>query len=97
MLSGKFIVSEPDANGNVRVDRNCTLCTKDSFVENVPAKRLELWQAGEYPQRAFPNMSAADREILLSGTHDECWQKAFPPDDEGDEGVPKGLPPEYYI
>lgn len=28
-------------------------------------------------QNAFPDMSAEDREMLLTGTHSECWEEMF--------------------
>ena len=38
---------------------------------------VERWQAGELIQDAFPHMSIDDREIMISGTHPECWNKLF--------------------
>ena len=43
---------------------------------------VERWQAGELIQNAFPDMSINDREIMISGTHPECWNKLF---GEGDD------------
>jgi hypothetical protein len=43
---------------------------------------VERWQAGENIQSVFPDMSLADREIMISGTHPECWNKLFA---EGEE------------
>ena len=43
---------------------------------------VERWQAGEYIQNAFPDMSMEDREILISGTHPACWDKLFPKEED---------------
>ena len=40
------------------------------------------WQAGEFIQDALPELSADERELLISGTCDECWQRFFPEEDE---------------
>lgn len=40
------------------------------------------WQYGQKIQDAFPELSDADREILISGTCDECFNQLFPPEEE---------------
>jgi len=35
------------------------------------------WREGENIQKVFPDMSAGDREVLISGTHPACWNKLF--------------------
>lgn len=37
---------------------------------------------GEHIQRAFPNLSAGDREYILSGITNEEWNMLFPPEEE---------------
>lgn len=37
---------------------------------------------GKYAQEAFPYLSAGERELLISGVCDPCFQKLFPPEDE---------------
>lgn len=64
------------------ITMTCNMCQQPATVENVSVDALQRWRAGEHIQNAFPDMSAGDREILISGTHDECWNKLFPPDDE---------------
>ena len=50
----------------------------------LDSKAVASWQAGEYIQNAFPEMSAADREMLITGTHPACWDKLCPEEDEND-------------
>jgi hypothetical protein len=38
----------------------------------------------QHVQVAFPDMSAGDRELLISGTHPECWERIFA--DDGEDG-----------
>lgn len=43
----------------------------------VTAKALETYYAGEYIHRAFPELSADDREFLMSGISPEGWDETF--------------------
>lgn len=56
--------------------RPCMQCGKTSTL-TLDKKAFEAWQKTVHVQKAFPNMTAAEREILISGTHDECWKKMF--------------------
>ena len=38
---------------------------------------FEAWQEGKYIQDAMPYLSAGERELLISGTCDDCWGKMF--------------------
>lgn len=44
------------------------------------------WQKGKGPKRhaqvAFPYLTAGERELLISETCDDCFQKLFPPEEE---------------
>ena len=64
--------------------RPCTVCDQYE-VWSLDRQAVESWQAGENIQSAFPNMSAGDREVLISGTHPACWEKLFPGEDDEDE------------
>lgn len=43
----------------------------------VTEEQLRRWQAGEVAQRAFPHLSADDREFIISGCTQEEWDEAF--------------------
>lgn len=55
----------------------CRLCGVNSVLD-VPSDGLALWRSGKYVQDAFPDLSVDDRELLVSGTHPECWNNLFP-------------------
>jgi hypothetical protein len=55
----------------VRTPR-CCVCNKSSVIK-VDGDRYREWQRGTYVQTAFPEMRDDDRELLVSGTHPECW------------------------
>jgi hypothetical protein len=61
-------------------------CVCDQYeVWSLDRNAVTRWQEGEYIQNAFPDMSAGDREILISGTHPACWSKLFPEGEADDE------------
>ena len=55
----------------------CLHCGKKSLVE-VDRDKLKRWQAGELIQKVWPEWTADQRELLITGTHSECWEKMFP-------------------
>jgi hypothetical protein len=61
--------------------KTCTVCGEYE-VWSLDRQAVTKWQEGEYIQNAFPDMSAEDRELLISGTHPACWNKLFPREDE---------------
>ena len=63
----------------------CHRCKQD--VE-VPATEQQLanWRAGELIQRAMPNLTADEREILISGYCGKCFDEITREPDETTEG-----------
>lgn len=55
---------------------NCPMCRKTHCVE-VEVKAYEKWQNGELIQNAMPNLSATEREQLISGFCPDCQDKIF--------------------
>ena len=47
-------------------------------LQDVPISVTAI--SGELIQDALPYLSASEREMLISGTCDDCWQKMFPVD-----------------
>jgi hypothetical protein len=50
----------------------CFLCQKRGTVRVIESQ-FRAWQAGELIQRAMPEMTADNREMLITGTHPDCW------------------------
>ncbi len=82
MINGKITTTD---NGKIHFETTCQFCSKPAIVENIPADAFQRWQEGMFIQNALPMLTAGDREILISGTHDECWQKAFLSEEEESE------------
>ena len=51
----------------MKIDVCCKWCEK-SYELNVSTKRFALWKKGELIQDVMPELSADERELLISGT-----------------------------
>lgn len=58
----------------------CRLCNQVTDL-TVNIEGFIAWQGGELIQEALPELSADQRELLISGTCPKCWDKLFPPDE----------------
>lgn len=54
----------------------CMMCGRSAVLE-VPVEGLRRWQAGELVQVALPELDQGQRELLMTGTHDHCWQQMW--------------------
>ena len=54
----------------------CVVCHLDSIVE-LETEKLERWIGGEHVQNVWPEKSADEREILITGIHPKCWNEIF--------------------
>jgi hypothetical protein len=63
--------------------RACCMCGKSSVMDLEQAAFV-AWKAGVYVQDAFPMFTPDQREVLITGTHPECWDALFP-DEESSE------------
>ena len=59
----------------------CPWCGEEHEVE-VPFEDYLAWQSGESIQVAMPQLSADEREMLISGVCPKCWEKAFSYEEE---------------
>lgn len=69
-------VPSPMETETVRVVKECCVCKHPAVVE-VPRSQYDAWRSGMLAQDAFPDLSLGEREMLISGTHPECWKKLF--------------------
>lgn len=72
------------ANGDV-IDAPCKYC---GIVYQIIADRQDVtrWIAGEgYIQDILDYLSPAERELMISGTCDNCWNQMFPEVDNDEE------------
>jgi len=72
----------------IGVDVKCPLCGEDSYID-VPDDKVQAildFAAHPFPkpliQQALPFLTPAQREVLITGTHDGCFEKMFPEEDD---------------
>jgi hypothetical protein len=81
-------------NGTVRFTSVCMLCRQPVALDQLDPERVARWQAGEFVQDVFPDLSAPEREVLVSGSHAECFEKVFADDEAGEDDEPCSDDPE---
>tara|TARA_B100001559_G_scaffold180437_1_gene151025 strand:- start:77 stop:304 length:228 start_codon:yes stop_codon:yes gene_type:complete len=63
----------------------CELCDKEQAII-ADKNDILAWMTGEkYIQDALSYLSAADREMFISKTCGDCWDKLYPNDVDDDE------------
>lgn len=63
------------------IRKTCPICGKLNIVEVSEASYMK-WEEGALIQEAFPEKSAAEREVIKTGICPECWDKMFEQDDD---------------
>lgn len=79
-MTGFYTVT-PRSKTKSLITVSCRTCKKE-FIFEVFTDALEDYQQGALIQRAFPELSKATRELMISNTCDECFKKMFPPESE---------------
>ena len=78
-------------NGTARFTTTCPWCRQPVAVDQLNIEALDTYLQGRISAAAlFPELSASDREVLVSGTHAKCWEEMWPQDD--DAAAPTGVP-----
>lgn len=54
----------------------CMFCGKASIL-TLDAELYARWIGGEFVQDVWPEWTAGQRELLITGTHPECWDANF--------------------
>lgn len=63
----------------------CPYCHK-KYIVNVEEQDYYDWTyKRKLMQECFPYLSSTERELLISGTCKECWNKMFKPFEENDD------------
>jgi hypothetical protein len=65
--------------------RPCVVCGIAGEVEVTDAELLAYTAKAGPIQNILPRLTDAEREMLISGSHSECFDTLFPPEDEDDE------------
>jgi len=65
-------------------------CLKCNKLFHIPATDEQIQELDKprsermFMQDIFPELSIADRELLISGTCDTCWNEMFPEEDDNE-------------
>lgn len=70
----RYFVTKGATPDTYTIHRRCPFCGELSHV-TVPGPGLWAWEHGEFVQRAFPTLSASEREQVLTGSHGTCWDR----------------------
>ena len=63
--------------GNRIHNIRCNYCGVD-YVIMADREDMEAWVSGDkYIQEAMPYLTAAERELLISQTCNNCWQEMY--------------------
>lgn len=62
----------------------CIMCGETSTLKMLVHHYLE-WKNGGLLDRVCPEMPKETREMLISGTHPDCWDKMFQEDADEEE------------
>ena len=75
--------TEDQPDGLVTVyTHTCPGCLQPGKITDLDPAKVNRWLAGEHIQDVFPELSASERELLISGLHAECFEELFPPDED---------------
>ena len=66
----------------VKVQTKPCICCHETGLITVDYAQYIKWQEGMLVQQAFPDLSASEREMLITGTHPKCWDKMFGKEEE---------------
>ena len=71
----------------MQVTRTSMMSNKQRTMElDITEKQLHAWQnEGVLIQDAFPNLTPAEREFLMTGMTDEEWNELFPSEEDDDD------------
>jgi hypothetical protein len=63
---------------------SCLYCGTENVIK-IDQEDYIKWKVQKtYIQEVFPWLDKEQRELLISGTHPQCWDEVFPDDDEQD-------------
>ena len=66
-----------DLNEDLPVSATCEHCNNKSIIV-VKTADMQAWEDGKFIQDAMPYLTAGERELLISATCGDCFDKFFP-------------------
>jgi len=76
-----FSFNHSTGDKTMRVTRTSTYSDTINTQEiDVSHEQLDAWRSGVSIQVAMPNLSADEREFIMTGITSDEWNKLFPPE-----------------
>lgn len=70
----------------MQITRTSPISGKENTMEiNISHAQLAAWENGMLIQRAMPNLTAAEREFIMTGITDQEWNELSPEEDKEDD------------
>ena len=66
---------------DLQLELECMYCDYKEVITVSEADYIS-WHNGQFIQDAFPYLTAGQRELMISNTCDNCWNRFFPDDDQ---------------
>lgn len=82
LATNRCQVVEEIGNGRVRVTSNCIVTGHPYSVDTTKSQWDQFCRGNGFVQDIFQDLSAGDREFILTGTSPLGWDQLFPPDEE---------------
>ena len=73
------------AKGKTIIHKQCTSCKKEYLIEVNKEDLYAYMNGGKLIQLAFPYLSAGERELIISGICDTCFNDMMKDDEEDEE------------
>lgn len=74
MIGERYIRKQYKEDGTqIEIVITCPLCGKDQKPFDIYPGDWDAWRSGTFVQDAFPYLTVSDRELLISGVCDSCW------------------------
>lgn len=70
----------PSSGRTVTIEKTCIICMDSTRIE-LDLDRYNRWISGEFAQNVWPEWTAGQRELLISGTHEVCFDNVFGTDE----------------
>ena len=77
VINGIAMGVKQEGEMEMDIEVKCHHCDEEYSIE-VSVEGYEKWENGELIQKALPELSSGERELLISGTCDDCWDEMFP-------------------
>lgn len=70
---------------------SCRVCGKPQSIQAELQDLKDYTEGRKHAQTAFPYLTAAEREMIISQTCGQCWDEMFSDDEEDEQPDPDDM------